>query len=360
MPSESISQALKESYAQANAADVYLETLAVSSRAPGSSGAKTLDLSFVIDDTSSMGSFLATVQNIIGNLAEALTAEFTSVRYSLVRFKDEGDTVVVTDFITDAVAFIAFIDALTPAGGGDGPENGYGATVMACEDLTWRNPSSLHAKVVWLITDQFSHERGATETEALQALEAQDAVFILGAEGTFTYNYDELILQTGGEVISFSQADEEVLAEFLAIVAGVAGEETPLFFIVNAPVSYDFALVAGGGLHTFDPLGFKLTLPGQNDQGVQSLNVSIDNTDRRIGDLVESFAVSGEQMVLDYRIYLKSDPTTPQNDPALQLVMSNVKSTLFAITGSATFADIVNMQFLTIKYTRKNFPGLGN
>lgn len=367
MPSESISQALKESYSQANAADVYLETLSISSRAPGSGGGggggSSLDVAFLVDDTGSMASQITTIKSIINSMVTSLAQDFSPVRYALITFKDEDETYQVTNFTTDTVAFIAFIDAMATSGGGDGPENGYGATVMAA-GLSWRSSSSSHSKIVWLITDQFSHERGATETEALQALLGEDIIFILGSfDAIAEYNYDQLIIATGGDQIAMrGQTDEEILAEFLAVVDEIAEEvpDEPLFFVVNAPVPYDLALVAGGELQTFEPLGFKLTLPGQNDQGVQSLNVSIDNVDRRIGDLVESFAVSGKQMVLFYRIYLKSDPTTPQNDPPLELVMSDVKSTLFAITGSATFADIVNMQFLTAKYTRKNFPGLGN
>ena len=111
---------------------------------------------------------------------------------------------------------------------------------------------------------------------------------------------------------------------------------------------------------TFEPAGFRLTVPGQNDQGVASMNIALDNIDKRLGDLVQGFAESGQQMVLEYRIYLLSDPTTPQNDPPLEMVMSGVKTNLFTVSGSATFADIVNMKFLTQRYTTARFHGLSN
>ena len=225
MPSESISQALKESYAQANVADVYLETLAIKSRSPGQpgSGATTLDLAYVIDDTSSMGSFINTVKANIEATVNSLEGEFNTVRYALITFKDEGagQTEVITDFITDSVAFIAFIDALSVGGGGDTPENGFGATVLG-GSLNWGPTTSANAKVMWLITDQPSHERGATEVEALQSLLDEGVSFVLGSEGGDSFNYGDLVTQTGGDQIDFDQTDEEVLDDFLDVVKDIA------------------------------------------------------------------------------------------------------------------------------------------
>jgi len=129
---------------------------------------------------------------------------------------------------------------------------------------------------------------------------------------------------------------------------------------VNAPQDYALSLAAGGPPVVFTSHGFSLTKPVTNDQGVSSMSISMDNTDLSVSNYMQAAVLAGDPIVVRYRIYLKSDPTTPQNDPPLDLVLSATKTNLFSVSGTATFADIVNLRFLTLMYTRKNFPGLGN
>lgn len=131
------------------------------------------------------------------------------------------------------------------------------------------------------------------------------------------------------------------------------------FFIVQATESYDLTL-EDDSVQTFEPVGFNFKLPGQNDQGIQELSIEIDNVDRRIGDFVRAAALSGVPTVVKFRPYLSTDLTTPQIDPPLEMVLSDIKMTETKVTARASFADLVNLSFLTKLYTRKSFPSLGN
>ena len=131
-------------------------------------------------------------------------------------------------------------------------------------------------------------------------------------------------------------------------------------YLVNAPDDYGLSLQAGGPPVAFKSHGFSIKRPVISDQGVSTMNISMDNTDLSVTEFLQGSIASGEPVIIKYRVYLKSDRTTPQNDPPLELVLSDVKATLFSVSGSATFADIVNLKFLTSMYTREKFPGLGN
>jgi hypothetical protein len=131
------------------------------------------------------------------------------------------------------------------------------------------------------------------------------------------------------------------------------------FFLVQATESYDLTL-EDNTVQTFEPVGFNFKLPGQNDQGIQELSIEIDNVDRRIGDFLRAATLSEVGTVVKYRPYLSNDLTTPQLDPPLELVLSDIKITETKVTARASFADIVNLDFLTKLYTRRDFPSLGN
>lgn len=131
-------------------------------------------------------------------------------------------------------------------------------------------------------------------------------------------------------------------------------------YLVNAPKDYDLALSPGGITEKFVSSGFSIERPTINDQGVSSMNISMDNTNLVVSDYVQGTLLSGDPVNISYRVYLQSDPSTPQTYPPLELVLSDVKTTLFTVQGTASFADIVNLKFLTQKYTRERFPGLGN
>jgi len=113
-------------------------------------------------------------------------------------------------------------------------------------------------------------------------------------------------------------------------------------------------------LQVFEPVPFRFTLPGQNDQGLQDLILGIDNIDKRIGEWIDAASQYDAPAIARYRAYLSSDLTLPQTTSPLELVLTDIQKTAFEVTGRASVADIVNLKFLRERYLRSRFPSLGN
>ena len=112
-----------------------------------------------------------------------------------------------------------------------------------------------------------------------------------------------------------------------------------------------------GSAVDFEPAAFKFTLPPVGDNGVQELSIQLDNTDQRISDTVEAVMANPEPITVRYRAYL-STSDVPEMDAPLTLFLSDIRVTETDVTGRASFADIVNRQFLSDSYTTRRFPGL--
>ena len=93
---------------------------------------------------------------------------------------------------------------------------------------------------------------------------------------------------------------------------------------------------------------------------MQELSIEIDNVDKRISDFIRKASKFQAPVIVRYRPYLTSDLSEPQLDPPLELVLSDVQITETKVTGRASFADIINLPFLSERYTRRRFPSLGN
>lgn len=114
-----------------------------------------------------------------------------------------------------------------------------------------------------------------------------------------------------------------------------------------------------GNERAFLPVGFQFTLPPSNEEGFQSLNVSIDNINRRVTDFIESAKSERIPIKVIYRPYLSDDLSRPQMQPPLVLFLKDVQVTDYQVTGRAAFMDIVNMKFPSEIYKRERFPALG-
>jgi Domain of unknown function (DUF1833) len=114
-----------------------------------------------------------------------------------------------------------------------------------------------------------------------------------------------------------------------------------------------------GVARSFDPAGFQFTLPPQNEEGFTSLNIAINNTDRRVSAFVDLAKSERVPVEVVYRPYLSDDLTQPQMIPPLVLYLKDLKISAAQVTGSATFMDVVNKKFPLDLYTRRRFPALG-
>lgn len=135
------------------------------------------------------------------------------------------------------------------------------------------------------------------------------------------------------------------------------GVQDPVY-IVKARRAWA-ALDENGDSLTFLPVNFDFTLPAATEDGFQSLNLTVDNINRRASDFAEIAKSVEVPVVVVYRPYLSDDPTGPQMVPPLELFLEDIQITELTVTGRATFMDIVNKKFPSEIYTRERFPSLG-
>lgn len=354
------SEVAKEAFATAKADNPLIETIEVYHPSL-SFGTKDLDLCFVVDTTGSEGANISLVKNLATSLATSLASSFEVVRFSLVTFKDENETTIATGpSFVGLSAFTAAIDLLTAAGGGDAPENGYGAIKLACDSLPWVSlPRSKRA--IFLTSGEVSHFRGATQAQALAALADKDIVFSHFGHNTgfpSTTSYAPLATASGGLSLTSSQSGQvnQLMTDLLLSLVEIATQE-PLY-LVNEMRSLNLGLETSV-VKTFQPCGFKLELPEKSDTGIQDLNIVIDNTNGLVSDFIEkALEVQNQSIRIIYRPYLGSDLTQPQMNPPLVLFLTSVSSRGAEIVGTASFSDFLNKTFLSEKYTLDRFPAL--
>lgn len=133
----------------------------------------------------------------------------------------------------------------------------------------------------------------------------------------------------------------------------------PPVFVCNQKTDIQAYLEDEETLVTFEAAGMRYKLPAMGEDGLQSLEITIANVDRRISDYFELIRESDEPTELVYRPYRKNDLSKPDMNPPLILFLRDVKITPFQVSGSATFAEMVNRKSPNEKFTRQRFPNLG-
>jgi len=152
-------------------------------------------IAFCVDTTLSMRGIIDDILELADQIASVYGSAYRDVQFALIGFKDEDDSPVFEpnlDF-TSYTSFKIALEGISTSGGGDGPENGYGSIVQACNSYSW---NERYAHEVLMFTDESSHERGATQSQALSALNSIDAVFHFGTVSNAGYQF--LSDQTGG------------------------------------------------------------------------------------------------------------------------------------------------------------------
>ena len=106
----------------------------------------------------------------------------------------------------------------------------------------------------------------------------------------------------------------------------------------------------------FVAMAFDLELPPVNNTPTPEISVTIDNVSTEMND---RSAIETQDMIeLTYRPYLSDDLTTPQMDPPITLVITDIHVDCYKITATARMMDIGNKSFPSENYTVKNYPGL--
>ena len=107
---------------------------------------KPKKVTYVVDDTGSMGDDIASVRSVLTAQVDGYAAANRFTKYALITYKDDVTYVGST---LDSAQIKTWIGALGAYGGGDCTEEGYGALDMAAE----KAPGS----EIWWMTDADSH-----------------------------------------------------------------------------------------------------------------------------------------------------------------------------------------------------------
>lgn len=132
---------------------------------------------------------------------------------------------------------------------------------------------------------------------------------------------------------------------------------TPSLFLVADRVDH-YLKLENGKVKQFLPCGFRFSLPATGENGLQELSISIDNVNRRPSDFLKGVIDSPDSVSITYRPYLSTNFEEPAMNPPLTLFLTDIVVNATEIVGRATFADILNRNFLSPSYTRRKFPGL--
>lgn len=109
---------------------------------------------------------------------------------------------------------------------------------------------------------------------------------------------------------------------------------------------------------TFVAFSFDFVLPEVAKSTSPEIEISLDNISGEIIGYLDAAAQTPDLIEVTYRPYLASDPSGPQMDPPLTLVIRSVSADVFRVRARAGYADLGNRKFPSEVYTSERFPGL--
>lgn len=133
------------------------------------------------------------------------------------------------------------------------------------------------------------------------------------------------------------------------------------FFIHNDTTQKDwtFKLIASSAPIVFEGLPFRVQLPSSDAGMLQDLTIAIANPGARMMTaLDQAIKKPREPIKVLYRVYLDTPNSIPENNPPLQLSITNLSVDMNMVTATAERFDVLNRPFPTIRYRAEEFPGL--
>lgn len=113
-----------------------------------------------------------------------------------------------------------------------------------------------------------------------------------------------------------------------------------------------------GGEVTFIAMAFDFILPEVSKATSPEIEISLDNVSGEIIGYLDAAAQTPDLIEVTYRPYLASDPSGPQMNPPLTLVIRSVTADIFRVRARAGYADLSNRKFPNEVYDAERFPGL--
>lgn len=310
-----------------------------------------LDIVFVLDTTSTMSSWKTVLYDALNGLTSEINEDFTSIRAALVTFKDEDATIVAVNFTTVS-AIRGAIGEASVLGGGDTPDNGYGALRMAARDMEWRDDA---ARVVVLWTDSDSHTRDSSYLRAKLALNVEEVVVLYGG-GTTSANYAALATQTNGKRLT-GTTGTTVKSQLASALNDIANPVADPIYLVYDTRNFT-ATLENGATKTFLKRSFMIDPFASGEDGTLGIPLSVDNTDLAVSRYIANAKKFNYPLDVVIRIYDSSNPTEPLNSPVLRLFASEFEITGSVVNCRLTSLDLQNAAFPNKTYSPEIAPSL--
>ena len=109
---------------------------------------------------------------------------------------------------------------------------------------------------------------------------------------------------------------------------------------------------------TFIAMAFDFSLPDVEKATSPEIDISLDNVSGELIGYLDAAAQTPDLIEVTYRPYLASDPSGPQMNPPLTLVIRSVTADVFRVRARAGFADLANRKFPNEVYDAERFPGM--
>lgn len=134
--------------------------------------------------------------------------------------------------------------------------------------------------------------------------------------------------------------------------------------VVRDRAALDARIEAGaarnpGEIVTFAAYAFDIVPPDQTSGGLPQATIEIDNVSRDIVAAIDLAVTQTDKITAIYRAYLSTTATDgPETDPPLELTLITVTATVFRVTATAGFPNLLDRKFPRLVYDIDTFPGL--
>lgn len=198
-------------------------------------------------------------------------------------------------------------------------------------------------------------------TQALAALDAINAAFSQGP--TFSGSgYSDFVSASGGVLLNVAQfatpaAARATIVDLLESASATVPGIDPIYLVNdNAELT---AQLETGETVTFLTRPFAISVAGSGENGLRSINLTVDNTDKQVSQLIARVKKRTAPLEITFRVYLSNDLTGPQHAPPIRLYLESVETKGSSVAGEAKFIDIQNAPFPNAYYVKRRFPTLG-
>ena len=125
------------------------------------------------------------------------------------------------------------------------------------------------------------------------------------------------------------------------------------YYIVNDFQDLTAGLENSAGNVTFKKYAFEITEPSKDDNGNQTLGITIDAVNLELVNLLSTAVedTNNNPIIVTYRVYLSDDTTEPKSTP-LELELTSVTINNQTISGTAEMVALQNKRFLNVNYTK--------